>query len=356
MSNNLEIIYKKSNIQNFEYYWNEFLSTYEGIPYCYTIAFLEYMNLYSKNLIEDKSFVVIQNGKCIGICYLPIENINGIPHISLSGSYTFAPFTISLKIEKEMYSIIEDISYYYGVKKIMFQFNSLQMEYLNKYNKLRAYKYLDTTESDCILDVRPSERELWSGVRKGHKHAINKILKDESFEVICYDKSNISIEMSEKYRLLHIKCAGRETRGKNTFYKQYEMIKKDMATLFALLYNGKQIGFCYFIHFQKTVVYLSAADDPDFNNFSIYHSIIWEAIKYYNKKGYDFMQFQPPCGYSYQFDNYIDKKQVNISSFKRGFGLKSVHMFRGIKYFDKELFNNDIDHFKKMYLETINEN
>lgn len=43
------------------------------------------------------------------------------------------------------------------------------------------------------------------------------------------------------------------------------------------------------------------------------------------------------------FDDYLDKKQVNISHFKRGMGTTMVPLFRGIKYYDNSLLIEDIE-------------
>jgi hypothetical protein len=138
--------------------------------------------------------------------------------------------------------------------------------------------------------------------------------------------------------------------AKETFDKQYELLENDFASLIGLKYKGIYIGFNYFFHFQKTVVYASGADDPEYENshIPIYHVILWTATLYYKENGFDFIQYSQPCGYNLVngFDDYLDKKQVNISHFKRGMGTTMVPLFRGIKYYNNSLLIEDIEKFK----------
>jgi hypothetical protein len=125
------------------------------------------------------------------------------------------------------------------------------------------------------------------------------------------------------------------------------MLKNGYATLFGLKYQGKIIGMQYFFHYQNTVVYASGADDPEYTEkkFNIYHPILWKAQEYFKEKGFKLLEYSQPCAYSkiQGFDDYYDKKQLNISHFKRGMGAEMVTLFRGIKYYDKNLFVDDIE-------------
>ena len=39
---------------------------------------------------------------------------------------------------------------------------------------------------------------------------------------------------------------------------------------------------------------------------------------------------------------YTDKKLMNISFFKRGFGGKNIPVFRGVKYYDNKLMEKEL--------------
>jgi hypothetical protein len=175
-------------------------------------------------------------------------------------------------------------------------------------------------------------------------------MKSEDFEIIIIDQNSADYELHELYRAMHAKCAGGVTRVKETFDKQFEMLENDFASLIGLKYKDKFIGFNYFFHFQKTVIYASGADDPEYENskIPIYHVILWNAIKYYKQREFDFIEFSQPCGYNKinGFNDYLDEKQINISHFKRGMGTKMIPAFRGVKYLDEELFLDDVEILK----------
>jgi hypothetical protein len=76
--------------------------------------------------------------------------------------------------------------------------------------------------------------------------------------------------------------------------------------------------------------------------------MLWTAIEHYHSKKYQSLELSQPCGYNEinGFLDYLDKKQKNISSFKRGMGANMTSFYRGIKYFNQDLLIRDIDHFK----------
>jgi hypothetical protein len=310
--------------------------------------------MYSDTLLLDRSFVAVEENKCVGVCFLPIENIQGTISISLAGGYTIAPLSINERVEKELFSEIDAISREHNVSLIKFYLDPLIIEYQDKFNHLRKYHYIDSSSSDCLVDLTVNEDMLWSNIRKSYKPLINGILKNNDFEIVIIDRKSSDYTVHEQYRELHRKCSGRETRIKTTFDKQFEMLENDNASLFGLKYKGNFIGFNYFFHYQKTVVYASGADDPEYetSKIPIYHPILWSAIQYYKERNFEFIQFSQPCGYSKVagFDDYLDEKQLNISLFKRGLGATTTPLFRGIKYYNQNLFLQDIQKFQEKIL------
>jgi len=349
----MDIIYRKDNQKLFDEllkkYIEKNISSVRYLP-----LYLEYSRHYIKTLQEELSFILMQDKQPVAIAFLPVEVIDKKNYISSREGYIQAPLSINEKIEREVFQQIDILAREYKISKIKFFLDPLVIEYQNKFNMLRKYHYFDTTSSDCILDLRLSKEELWHSIRKNHKRNINRILKNSEFEIIKIDYKNPDYSLHELYRELHHKCSGRVTRSKITFDLQFEMLKNDEASLFGLKYKNKPVGFSYFSHFRGGVIYASGADDPDFTDFPIYHTILWSAIVYYKERGFEFLEFSEPCGYGVQFDSYPDEKQLNISHFKRGFGGKMVPLFEGIKYFDKDLFEKDLEIFKNKFLEEIN--
>lgn len=352
----MSIVYQKADKELFLNYWNEYVDNNIS-SYRYLNSYLMYMEYYTSNLLANESFVIIENGKCVGICFLPIEKYDNIISISLAQGYTISPLSIDSRINKFIFKEIENIVNLFNVDKVQFYVDSLLMEYENKYNFLLEYGFLDTSASNCILDLKQDTSILWKNLRKSYKSLINGILKNSQYEIVIISKKNKDHSIHEEYRKLHKKAAGKETRSKETFDKQYELLENDKATIIGLRFNNKFIGLNYFLHHQKTVVYYSGADDPEYTNknIPIYHSILWEATKYFKNLNFDFIEYSQPSSYNIVdgFANYSDKKQINIAHFKRGMGTKMVPLFRGVKYYNKKLLLEDINEFKKR-VENIN--
>ena len=350
----MQIIYKIDNKDEFLKRWQDYVNS-NLVSYKYTLLNLEYFLLYTKYLIDDKSFVIVENNRCVGICFLPIENINNIISISIADGYIISPLSLEKRIEKKIFEEINNIVKILNIQKIKFYLDPLVLEYKNKFNTLLEYGFINASTSDCLIDLKLSQQELWKNLRKSYKALINNALKNNDFEIVIIDKNNPDHNIHELYRDLHKKCAG-NTRVKETFDKQFEMLKNDLASLIGLKLKDKFIGFNYFFHYKKTVIYASGADDPQYENskIPIYHVILWIAIKYYKKREFEYFEFSQPCGFNTinGFDDYMDNKQISISHFKRGMGTKMTSTFRGIKYFNNLLFQNDIDKFNDIMIKS----
>jgi len=347
------IIYKKENQEIFLSRWQEYLDSNLS-SYKYLLSNIDYMLFYSTTLVEDLSFVVIQNNKCIGICFLPIEKNKNYLSISLADGYTISPIASNNKAEAFIFEEIDKIAQEQDVKIIKFFSDSLIQEYKNNSNALLKYNFIDSSSTTGIVDLKSDI--LWTNIRKHYKSMINKVLKDDTFEIFVMNNHNADYSIHEEYRLLHKKCAGVVTRAKETFDKQYEMLENGVATLIGLKYQDKFIGLQYFLHFQKTVVYASGADDPEYTQkgFNIYHPILWKAQEYFKSLSFEYLDYSQPFGYSkvQGFGDYLDDKQLNISYFKRGMGANAKTLYRAIKYYDKELFLNDLEIYKNNTLKN----
>ncbi len=346
----MDILYRKDKRS----YFDELALSYikENNSSCrYTPLFWEYSRFYSKNLIADLSFILLRDKKPVALVFLPLEKWEKQPSISINGSYVQSPLYRDEKIEKEVFNQIDLLAQKNSVAQIKFSLDPLVAG--NNFNILRKYGYLDSSSSDSLLNLKLSINKLWHNVRRGHQYDINRIIKNKDFEIVVVDHNKRGFSAHQSYVDLHHRCAGKTTRNKKTFDLQYKMLQNNQAAIFQLKYKTKPVGYCYFFHYKKGVIYASAADDPDFTGFPVYHSLIWKAIEYYKNHGFEYLELCEPCGYRIQFDHYLDEKQKNISRFKRGFGGQMIPLFKGIKYYDKKLFEKDLNNFHDQYLTEI---
>jgi len=348
----MEIIYKNKNEELFISSWIEYIKNNRA-TFNYLLSRIDINLLLINDLLIDSSFVVIENNKCLGICFLPIEKNKNYNSITLSNGYTISPLFQNKKVEKFIFDTIDEIAKKNNVKIIKFYNSSLIDVYQNSSNYFLKYNFINTSTTTGIVDL--TDNNIWTNIRKHYKSMINKVLKDNNFSIYIMNNNNADYAVHEKYRFLHEKCAGRVTRIKKTFDKQFEMLQNGFATMIGLKYNNIFIGMQYFFHFQKTVIYGSGADDPEYTKegFNIYHPILWEAQKYFKDNKFEYLDYSQPFGYSLVqgYDDYYDEKQLNISYFKRGMGAEMKTLNRGIKYIDKDLLLKDINMYKDKVLE-----
>jgi len=351
----LETIFYIDNPETFWLHWNNYISQHLS-SFRYLQTYVKYMKAYSKNLISDSSFVVLENEKVVGIAFLPIEEFKGVSSITLGGSYTVGPLALNEKIEKFIFLKIDEIAKNLSVAQVKFYSEPLVEVYSSQYNSLRKYGYIDTSTTDMILSLKADEADMRTNRRRSYRSLINGILnnKDKNYELLFYDEKNADYSVNEEYRAMHIKAAGRETRSKDTFDLQFELVKAGNGMITALKREGNFIAFNYFLFHQKTAIYMSAADDPDYANSKtpFYHATLWASIMRLKNMGFEYIQLSSPASSCKveSFMDYNDDKQINISFFKKGMGAQLVPFNRGIRYFDKNIFLKDLEQFKEQML------
>ncbi len=329
--------------------WEAFLVAHPASLH-YTLHFLDYLLQYARNLMMDESFVLIEEGRPVGVCFLPLERGPEGITVSLAGDFVYAPLARDERTEKELHQLVDGVCRAQAIGKVLFCQDTLLDLGRGGYNRLLRHGYVHSCTTDIIIALQQEEAMLWSGVRKGHKYDINRFYKNPDLAWHIVDHRNPDYQVNEAYRRLHAKCAGRETRVKATFDKQFDMLKDDQAAILGATYRGEWVAFNYFMHAQGTVEYASAADDPDYLEATpLYHALLWEAVRYYRERGFRAMRLTEPCGH-HAVDGFLDlhsPKQARIGRYKRGFGGEQVFLNRGTRYYDHALFARDLDRFKE---------
>jgi hypothetical protein len=293
----MQIIYKQDQQEKFIKRWQEYLDNNTS-SYSYLLIILDYKLFCSQNLKKDLSFVVIQNNKCIGIYFLPIEQNKDYMSITIANGYTISPIATKDKTITFIFRNIHKIIKEQDIKIIKFSnYNSIQ-DFKHNHNTLLKYNFIDASSTTGIVDLRSNT--LWTNIRRHYKSMINKVLQNNDFAIHIMDKNNTDYAIHKYYRLLYNKCAGIFTHLKEIFNKQYDIIISGYGTYIGLKYQGQFIAILYFLHFNKSVIYVSGADDPEYTQkkFSIYHPILWKAQEYFKSLKFKYLDFSQPFGYS----------------------------------------------------------
>jgi len=353
----MELTVINKDDKNFESYWMNFLQDFQVESPFYSQLWRKYQIAYSGNtLLKDISTILVDSTNTpVLICPLYLEEYDGVKQLSYRGGYLNvlrAPlFSRDIshkrrhKVETYFFELLNEYAKVYKIKKICFLIDPLcQIFEEERYNYLNKYGFFDCSMQTRIIDLQQSVEELWSKIRKSIKPMINKQYKVYKISVIDSNCDTKIIEEKHKvYKELHHKTAGRITRPLQTFDLQLEMLKNNESFMIEVLYKGRTVCINYFIHSKYSGYYASSADDPDFKaEVSTNHALQWQAIKHLKKLGAKYFELDNQY-FGEQIFEHPSAKEINISIFKSAFGGKNVPIFRGIKYYDRELFKKEMN-------------
>jgi len=172
------------------------------------------------------------------------------------------------------------------------------------------------SESSWKLDIRPSEQDLLSNMRKTTRYLIKQASKNEDIRV--WQSSGV-----QDVELFHNLSQAVGTRqGFVPFSKEHT--KKEVAafltdhqvSLFFGSYKGEVVATALVIFWSGIGFYHQAASLPKYAKFSIPYLVQWEAIREAKKRGcavYDFWGYVDPR-------KYPNHPWAGPTLFKMGFG------------------------------------
>lgn len=170
-----------------------------------------------------------------------------------------------------------------------------------------------------ILDLRQEETMLWRQLRKSYRGEIKWGLKNLELSII--NASNVSDVYIEEFRILHCDVAGRETRPKETWDIQRDMIASGEA--FAVLgrLDKRLVTAALFLHSSKSCYYGVSASDRSMFDKPLSHVVIWTGIHQAKAVGCKRIELGGQF-YPNQLQGGVEpsQKEINIGRFKRGFG------------------------------------
>jgi len=340
----IQFIFSHENA--FENYWVQFTS-HNDVSWRYLPKWQEFLLINSeKTITKNLSFVIMRENKPLALCLLLLETYLSKTQFSVKNSYLSSPiFADNLQskekkeVEKICFSKINELAAIHKVGKIMFEIDFFPKK--DTFNYLVKYDYIDSSINTNIVNLNTKIEELWRKLRKSYRSIIKS--NQKKYKIFIMNSQNADKRIHEIYRELHHKAAGRRTRNQTTFDIEYQMLQNNNASLICLMKDDVYITMSYFYHNGKSVYYGSSADDPLLtNNISYEHSIIWAAIEYFKREGFQWFELGWQH-FSWQLFDHPSKKEIDISFFKRGFGGDTFPLFRGIKYCNRNLMAKELN-------------
>ena len=289
----------------------------------YNKDFYSYQKEYcisNNTFIADRSFIINNNNKieCAGI-FLLTRKVDSNLEINFGSNFP-GILIINININSISMGLLKDkiSNLLKDAPKISFTIpinSNLNKSYENIFNNFQFTQNINWTKS---IRTDQSKDILWRGLRKSYKSPINKGIKKQSFQLI--DAFNLDRKKFKLIQELHLKISGRKTRSDRTWDLQYDSIKNDNG--FALLSLDQEKNFINnAVYFWKTKyhAYYGTGLYTEHSKKNLYgYSIIWKAILYCAAKGITRCELDDNV--QFQGISSLDKKLIDISFFKSGFG------------------------------------
>lgn len=303
---------------------------------------------------EQKSFFIVENGSIIGCMPAFLESKNNELSLAYGGSALLNPLiedrlnnVTKRKVLKFILEQVDRILEQYKIKKVEISIaylNSNYIEKIDKHNFFTEFGYIDNSTLTSIVDLNAGYEQVFKNFTKGHKSAIKKGRNNLTLEIV--NSENVTKELIYNFMNYYFEVAGKVTRPINTFDNIYEWIKNDFGVLFKAIYNNVSCGYSFFSVYKDTANYAMACKDKMYEQFNISHFLQEEAIKYLQNDGIKYLEIGIQ-DFGDTLFNFPTEKDINISTFKRGFGGFIIPVFRAEKFYSE-------DAFKECYGERIN--
>lgn len=169
-----------------------------------------------------------------------------------------------------------------------------------------------------MIDLSSDEAYLKSQLRKSYGSLVNWGIRELEPSVIGAE--DVTWEMMDKFRQLHIREAGRETRSEASWRRQYDMVKAGKAFLVVGKQDEQVITAGWFMCSDTTCYYGVSASRRDLFQKPLFHALMWVAILHAKKIGCDYFEVGEQLYLNHPKDPQPSKKELGISDFKAGFG------------------------------------
>ena len=295
---------------------------------------LEYFNENSVE-VRDLSLIFYEKLRPIGIWPLfAIKRSDA--SISLISSETInavlSPIFISgipkTRILKLVFNFLNEI-----IKNLNIQFCKLSsnfntFSYLDGWEKI-SLDYCQRIETDFLwyLHLNNEYEVIQKSFRKSYKSLIQKGSNYWELEII--DKSNFYEKKWQEFKALHETVSGRQTRTNSTWDIQRKSILQGNAFLvYALEPSQVMVGGGFFDFTEDESCYSTGAYVRDKYDIPISHAIQARAVKELVKKKVKWHLLGEVKNVNLDVD--VQRKEINISQFKRGF---SSHFVPRISFY-----------------------
>ncbi|MBH49026.1 MAG: hypothetical protein CME71_12735 [Halobacteriovorax sp.] len=274
----------------------------------YSESYFSYLESYYNETLIDHSFIIERDGDTIAAFLASGSNESGV--MELYGQPCLC-FMSGVKADRKLVAtLFKDQLLSLCLKEKVKLSLFLNCDYLRyflsdflDFFSLIEYHYINLQLDNPITDVRKSYRSL---INWGKRNLTTEV----------YGSHNCTVENVMRMRDFHISVAGRETRPKNTWIKQFESILREEAYMQLAYYDGELVGANLIESSKGDSYYSVGVYDRSLMKAgkAMTHFLLWSAVELSlekNAKTFT-LAFQSSR-------NELELKDETILSFKKGF-------------------------------------
>ncbi len=321
--------------------WDKYVKEI-GCPFSYTRRWIDFQCEYSGNkYVTNESYILCQDNMPIAVVKIIIEKDKEY-YIGWKNGFLEEPYVSPLlpynrieKIQKAILHDIDTIASEYGCSYVLLKQDVLcnpRMEYFHlNYNWLIKDGYIDYSSNSQLIDLKMDIECIRAQFRKGTK---SELKKGNCLQIEILDYSSVKEDDIIECRSIYEYDAGGKTRASELLYLYYDMIRDGMAILGFASLNGIRIATIICSYYNERGYYLLYAEKTDCaDNTSPGYTLQYEMIQKLKELGVEYYEMGEQV-FGPSLYGSPEKKEIDISLFKRGFGGYTLPMFRGRKSLD----------------------
>ena len=260
--------------------WNEKITEHKGYTFFHTS---QWARLISKTYGYTPVFQVIkEQNEITGI--LPLMEVNSFITGKRGISLPFSDFSNPLVQDSDQFNKLLDSAKEHGKRS---KWKYLEIKGAQDYLPAGTDSYV---EYEHIIDFDSDEERLFSGFDSTTKRNIRKATKEN---VKVYQSQSLeSVNLFYKLNSLTRQRHGLPPQPYSFFRNLYNIVIKDnLGTVFLAEYSDKVIAGAVYLHIGKKALYKYGASDMKYQNLRANNLVMWEAIKWYNSRGFTEFSF-----------------------------------------------------------------
>lgn len=173
-----------------------------------------------------------------------------------------------------------------------------------KHGEARGWKYLECRGGRTLFASAPASTAFYGhrlGLSVGEAALFAKVEGAVRRAIRKAEKSMLSVEMSQSLDAVHafyrLQCKTRKRHGlppqpfrffQNIFN---HVLSQKQGFLFTAKYQQAPIAAAVFFHWEKKAIYKYGASDETFQQLRANNLVMWEAIKWYARNGFELLDF-----------------------------------------------------------------